>query len=62
MKLYAYNIETMELLAIAEGETNQECEKKMEASGFSDDSIGWTYSPAFGFTGGVIDTGDWAEV
>ena len=61
MELYAYNTETMEVIAIANGDDNYECERKMEDAGFVGDNIGWTYSPAFGFNGGLIENRD-AEI
>lgn len=63
MKLYAYNPDTMEVLATATGETNEECESKMAAAGYpGDDEIGWTYSPAFGTVDGLVDTADAEEI
>ncbi|OHD24629.1 MAG: hypothetical protein A2Y38_16785 [Spirochaetes bacterium GWB1_59_5] len=63
MKLYAYNTETMEVLAIANGETNEECESKMDAAGYpGGEEIGWTYSPAFGAVDGLIETEDAEEI
>jgi len=63
MKLYAYDPNTMEVLAIANGETNEECESKMNEAGFPDgDEIGWTYSPAFGAVDGLVETDDAKEI
>ena len=53
MKLYAYSVETMEVLGVVEGDTNEECETKMAERGYEGDDIGWTYTPAFGFEGGL---------
>jgi len=55
MKLYIYNLETKEIVATAEGETNDDCENK--ALAYSDD-YGMTYSPAFSANDGLIDNGD----
>ena len=54
MKLYIYNLETKEIVATAEGETNDDCENKA----FYSDYYGMTYSPAFGANDGLIDNGD----
>ena len=52
MKLYIYDVETLEVIAIAGGESNAECEAKAQA--YTGD-YGATYSPAFGAAGGLID-------
>lgn len=63
MKLYAYNTDTMEVLAVINGESNAECERKAEAAGFgAGDETGWTYSPAFGAVDGLVDTDDAEEI
>ena len=63
MKLYAYNADTMEVIAIATGETNKECESKMENAGYpGGEEIGWTYSPAFGMVDGLIESDDAEEI
>ena len=54
MKLYIYNVETMEVAAIAEGSDNQECEDKAFNYLGSDEYAG-TYSPAFGAIDGLIE-------
>jgi hypothetical protein len=43
MKLYIYNRETMEVVAIVEGETNEECESKA-LSYETDDTYAWSYN------------------
>ena len=63
MKLYAYNQESMEVVAIINGESNEECERKAEVNGCSpSDGIAWTYSPAFGMAGGLIESEDAEEI
>lgn len=52
MKLYIYDLETMEVIAIANGETNDECEDK--AFAYTND-YGTTYTPAFGLSGGLVE-------
>lgn len=41
MKLYVYDLDTLKIVAIAEGETNKECEDK--ADGYSND-YGFSYT------------------
>jgi hypothetical protein len=54
MKLYVYDNETMEVMAIINGASNEECETKANEAGYSGgDEIGWTYSPAFGCVDGL---------
>lgn len=60
MKFYIYDTETMEVVAIAEGSSNEECEAKA-ATYLSVDTYGGTYSPAFGAASGLIDNPD-AEI
>ena len=63
MKLYAYDTETMEVMAIIEGDRNCDCEEKANNAGYpGGDDIGWTYSPAFGFEGGLIENFDAEEI
>ena len=63
MKLYAYNVESMEVVAIINGENNEECEAKAENAGYSpSDDIAWTYSPAFGMVDGLTDNDDAEEI
>jgi hypothetical protein len=51
-KLYIYNIETNEHVATITGSSNDDCEiVATERYGCNDYS--WTYSPAFGFGGGL---------
>ena len=58
MRLYIYDLDTNEVVAIAEGETEQECEDK--ATPYTND-YGTTYSPAFGFDNGLVENDD-AEI
>ena len=50
MKIYVYDEETMEVIAIAHGETNDECEEKIQP--YINDYAA-TYSPAFGSIDGL---------
>lgn len=59
MKLYIYDEESMEVVAIAEGDTNEECEGKAE--GYIENGYAATYSPAFGSVDGLEENPD-AEV
>jgi hypothetical protein len=43
MKAYVYNIDTLEVVMVAEGESNQECEAQTEVYAGSDE-YGITYS------------------
>ena len=58
MKLYIYDLDTMEVIAIADGEANQECENKAQPY---TNEYGTTYTPAFGMVGGLIDNNN-AEI
>jgi hypothetical protein len=63
MKLYIYNQESMEVVAIVNGESNDECERKAEdANYYPSDDIAWTYSPAFGFEGGLVENEEAEEI
>ena len=62
MTLYVYSEETKEVIAKINGESNQDCEKAAEENGYTDETIGWTYRPAFGFNDGLIDTVDAVEI
>ena len=53
MTLYIYDLETLEVIDKIEGETNEMCEK-IAAENWNIDDCGWTYTPAFGFNGGLI--------
>ena len=54
MRLYIYDEETMQVIAIATGNTNEECEAKA-APYTEQDGIAGTYTPAFGFVDGLIE-------
>lgn len=55
MKLYIYENETIKHKATITGKDNAECES-IASDQFSDtDYYGWTYSPAFGIDGGLIE-------
>lgn len=63
MKLYVYNQESMEVVAIINGGSNEECESKAGENGYyPSEDIAWTYSPAFGFDGGLIENEDAEEI
>jgi hypothetical protein len=61
MKLYIYSNETNEHVATITGATNTACEKKAEETYGSND-YSWTYSPAFGVSGGLEENGDAEEI
>lgn len=63
MKLYIYVIETKEVIAIATGETNEECEDKA-FNYLGCDECAATYTPEFGgMTGdGLVQTGKVLEL
>jgi hypothetical protein len=45
MKMYIYNVDTNEIIATVERDTNKECEAAAAAAvGADDDHIGWTYA------------------
>jgi hypothetical protein len=49
--LYIYDAETMDILAEVTGQTNDACESWAVDNNYTSESIGWTYSPAFGVNG-----------
>ena len=54
--LYIYNSDTMSLIVKIVGESNAVCEHKAADLGYDDtDNYGWTYSPAFGFSDGLVN-------
>lgn len=59
LKLYVYDLDTKEVIATAEGQTNDECEEK--AWQYAND-YGMTYSPAFGTADGLIEIDDCLEL
>ena len=60
MKLYIYNIEDNTHVATITGNDNVACEAEAyDAYGSGD--YGWTYSPAFGFSGALEENGDAEE-
>lgn len=61
MKLYIYSVETMEIVAIATGESNEECEDKA-AKYLGTDEYAGTYTPAFGTADGLINSKDAYEL
>lgn len=54
MTLYVYDLDTKRVLARIEGADNAECERKA-AEDWSRDETGWTYSPAFGASDGLVE-------
>ncbi|MDW1542448.1 hypothetical protein [Vibrio sp. YT-17] len=57
MKAYVYNVETMEVVVVISGETNEQCEAKANDMGYMGvDEYGLTYSPAFGSVDGLVET------
>ena len=55
MKFYVYEVETNEVVEVIEGKNNEECERKFDESNYDDEIYGATYSPAFGFSGGLVE-------
>jgi hypothetical protein len=51
MKAYIYEIESMEVFAVVEGESEDDIESAFD--GHDTDLYALTYSPAFGFVGGL---------
>lgn len=51
--LYIYNTEDNTLVARIDGSSNEACEAVASEQYGDTDSFGWTYSPAFGFAGGI---------
>lgn len=58
--LYVYNTDSMRLIARINGDSNQTCEQS--AANLYGDDYGWTYTPAFGATDGLIDTDTAVEI
>jgi hypothetical protein len=58
MELYIYEADSMIHLATIIGESNEECEAIASDKYPADDNIGWTYSPAFGMSDGLIENSD----
>ena len=57
MKAYVYNVETMEVIVIVSGESNEECEARINEMGYMGiDEYGITYTPAFDSVDGLIET------
>lgn len=58
MTLYVYDADSMEVVAKIEGDSNAECEARAAAEYGDDDAYGWTYTPAFGAVGGLVETSE----
>lgn len=58
--LYVYDAESNTLVARIRGASNDACEAVAGAHYGDTDTYGWTYSPAFGASGG-LDPGDDVE-
>ena len=56
--LYIYNVDTRHIVATIIAGNNLECENKAADLDYDLDRYGWTYSPAFGATDGLIDSVD----
>ena len=56
MKLYIYDEETREVVAVIDGDSNEACEGAANER-FGDEYLS-TYSPAFGTVDGLIETED----
>lgn len=59
--LYVYSLEANQHVATITGTDNAAVEAKAEAEYGSND-FGWTYSPAFGATDGLVANDDAAEL
>ena len=55
MKLYIYSNETNEHVATVTGDDNRSCEQAAQDAGYLSGDFGNTYSPAFGFSGGLTE-------
>ena len=44
--LYIYRLEDKVIVATVTGDTNEECEAKAEATGYSTNDHGWSYTDA----------------
>lgn len=54
MKFYIYEVVSMNVIDVIEADTNSECEAVAGDRGYmGNDEIGATYTPAFGFEGGL---------
>jgi protein-disulfide isomerase len=61
MKLYIYSLESNQHAATVTGETSEACERVAEETYGSND-FGWTYTPAFGFSDGLIENDEAKEI
>jgi hypothetical protein len=61
MELYVFDPATLEHVATITGQDNEACEAKAGKL-YSPDDYGWTYSPAFGFVGGLAENPDALEI
>ena len=61
MRFYIYEVESNEVVAIVNGETNEECEKKA-FNYLGVDEYAGTYTPAFGSVDGLTENGDAEEI
>ncbi|HEY6541091.1 MAG TPA: hypothetical protein VIZ18_09145 [Ktedonobacteraceae bacterium] len=52
--LWVYDLETKEVIAEIEGADNKACETIASKRWGDTDYFGWTYSPAFGVSDGLI--------
>ena len=62
MKAYAYNTETMMIIAEIKGDDEKSIEAKFDEIGYDTDEYGLTYSPAFGTVDGLITDGDFEVI
>ncbi len=59
MKGYIYNTDSFEVVAIITGDSNADVENAAEKMGYMGvDEYALTYTPAFGFQGGLIEIAD----
>ena len=61
-KLYIYSNETNQHVATVTGNNNRNMEQAAEDAGYSSNDYSGTYSPAFGFNGGLVENPDAEEI
>jgi len=62
MKLYVYGLEDNAHIATITGDNNSACESKAAELNYDNDGCGWTYNPAFGAAGGLIENAAAEEI
>lgn len=62
MKLYIYTPDDMLHVATITGSSNASCEATASSAYDDTDTYLWTYTPAFGFAGGLVQNDDADEI